>query len=84
VTSGGRFVHRLRVDGRRGAAIVSVRFFLDAGQPARTDLRAPWSTTFRLTFAPGTRHVAAAIVRYRLPGTRTVRSARIGRTFVMC
>jgi hypothetical protein len=84
VTSGGRFVHHLRVDGRRGTAIVSVRFFFDAGQPARTDHRAPWSTTFRLTFAPGTRHVAAAIVRYRLPGTRTVRSVRLGRTFVMC
>ena len=68
VPSGGRFVHRLRLDGRRGTAIVSVRFFFDAGQPARIDRRAPWRTSFRLTFAPGTRHVAAAIVRYRLPG----------------
>ena len=84
VPSGGRFVHRLRLDGRRGTAIVSVRFFFDAGQPARIDHRAPWRTSFRLTFAPGTRHVAAAIVRYRLPGQRALRSARIGRTFVMC
>lgn len=84
VASGGRFVHRLRLDGRRGTTIASVRFFFDAGQPARIDHRAPWRTSFRLTFAPGTRHVAAAIVRYRLPGQRTLRSARIGRTFVMC
>ena len=84
VPSGGRFVHRLRLDGRRGTTIVSVRFFFDAGQPARIDHRAPWRTSFRLTFAPGTRHVAAAIVRYRLPGRRTLHSARIGRTFVMC
>ena len=84
VPSGGVFVHRLKVDGRRGAQILSVRFFFDAGQPARTDHRAPWSTTFRLAFAPVTRHVAAAIVRYRLPGSRKVRTARVGRTFVMC
>jgi hypothetical protein len=84
VPSGGRFVHRLDVDGRRGAQIVSVRFFFDAGQPARTDRRAPWRVTFTLPFAPGTRHVAGAIVRYRLSGRRTVRSVRIGRTFVMC
>ena len=77
-------MHRLRVDGRRGTTIVSVRFFFDAGQPARIDHRAPWRTSFRLAFAPGTRHVAGAIVRYRLLGSRTVRSARIGRTFVMC
>ena len=84
VKPGGRFVHRLRVDGRRGTTIVSVLFFFDAGQPARTDRHAPWRTTFRLTFPSGTRHVAGAIVRYRLPGRQTVRSARIGRTFVMC
>jgi hypothetical protein len=84
VPTGGRFVHRLDVDGRRGAQIVSVRFFFDAGQPARTDHRAPWRLTFTLPFAPGTRHVASAIVHYRLPGRRTVRSVRIGRTFVMC
>jgi hypothetical protein len=84
VPSGGRFVHRLRIDGRRGAQIVSVRFFFDAGQPARTDHRAPWRVTFTLAFPPATRHVAGAIVRYRLPGSRKVRSVRIGRTFVMC
>jgi hypothetical protein len=84
VPSGGVFVHRLRIDGRRGAQIVSVRFFFDAGQPARTDHRAPFRISFRLTFPPGSRHVAAAIVRYRLPGERKVRSVRIGRTFVMC
>ena len=84
VAPGGVFVHRLRVDGRRGAQIVSVRFFFDAGRPSRTDHRAPYRISFRLPFASGTRHVAAAIVRYRLPGSRTVRSARIGRTFVMC
>jgi hypothetical protein len=84
VPSGGRFVHRLDVDGRRGAQILSVRFFFDGGQPARTDRRAPWRVTFTLPFPPGTRHVAGAIVRYRLPGRRTVHSVRIGRTFVMC
>jgi hypothetical protein len=84
VPSGGTFVHRLRVDGRRGAQITSVRFFFDAGQPARTDRRAPYSVRFRLTFPPGTRHVAGAIVRYRLPGGGGVRSSRLGRTFVMC
>jgi hypothetical protein len=84
VASGGVFVHRLRIDGRRGARIVSVRFFFDAGQPARTDHRAPFRISFRLAFAPGSRHVAAAVVRYRLPGERRVRSVRLGRTFVMC
>jgi hypothetical protein len=84
VPTGGVFVHRLRVDGRRGARIVSVRFFFDAGQPARTDHRAPFRLAFRLGFPPGSRHVAAAIVRYRLPGERRVRSVRVGRTFVMC
>jgi hypothetical protein len=84
VPSGGTFVHRLRLDGRRGAQIVSVRFFFDAGQPARTDRRAPYSLRFRLTFPPGSRHVAGAIVRYRLPGRSGVRSVRLGRTFVMC
>jgi hypothetical protein len=84
VPSGGTFVHRLRVDGRRGARILSVRFFFDAGQPARTDRRAPYRIAFKLTFPPGSRHVASAIVRYRLPGSRRVRSVRIGRTFVMC
>ena len=81
VPSGGRFVHRLRLDGRRGTTIASVRFFFDAGQPARIDHRAPWRTTFRLTFAPGTRHVAAAIVRYRLPG-RAHAAQRANRTHV--
>jgi hypothetical protein len=84
VPSGGRFVHRLRVDGRRGAQIVSVRFFFNAGQPTRTDHRAPWRVTFTLPFPAGSRHVAAAIVRYRLPGSGRLRSVRIGRTFVMC
>jgi hypothetical protein len=84
VPSGGVFVHRLKVDGRRGAQILSVRFFFDAGQPSRTDHRAPFRLRFRLTFPPGSRHVAAAVVRYRLPGERRVRSVRIGRTFVMC
>jgi hypothetical protein len=84
VPSGGTFVHRLRVDGRRGARILSVRFFFDAGQPARTDRRAPYRIAFKLTFPAGSRHVASAIVRYRLPGSRRVHSVRIGRTFVMC
>jgi hypothetical protein len=84
VPSGGTFVHRLRVDGRRGAQILSVRFFFDAGQPARTDRRAPYSLRFRLTFPPGSRHVAGAVVRYRLAGRHGVRSVRLGRTFVMC
>jgi hypothetical protein len=83
VPSGGTFVHRLEVDGRRGARILSVRFFFDAGVPARTDHRAPYRLRFRLMFPPGTRHVAGAIVRYRLADGR-LRSARIGRTFVMC
>ena len=68
----------------KGTRIVSVRFFFDAGQPSRTDHRAPYRLRFRLGFPPGSRHVAAAIVRYRLPGERRVRSVRIGRTFVMC
>jgi hypothetical protein len=84
VPTGGTFVHRLRVDGRPGARIVSVTFFFDAGQPSRTDHRAPWRLPFRLDFPPGSRHVAAAIVHYRLPGERRVRAVRIGRTFVMC
>jgi hypothetical protein len=84
VPSGGTFTHRLRVDGRRGTRIVSVRFFFDAGVPARTDHRAPWAVRFRLGFAPATRHVAGALVRYRLPGRSQVRTARLGRTFVMC
>jgi hypothetical protein len=84
VPTGGTFTHRLRVDGRPGTRIVSVRFFFDAGQPSRTDHRAPFRLRFRLTFPPGSRHVAAAVVRYRLPGERRVRSVRIGRTFVMC
>lgn len=84
VPTGGTFVHRLRVDGRPGTRIVSVRFFFDAGQPSRTDRRAPYRLRFKLGFPPGSRHVAAAVVRYRLPGERRVRSARIGRTFVMC
>ena len=84
VPSGGTFVHRLRVDGRPGTRILSVRFFFDAGQPSRTDRRAPFRLRFRLDFPPGSRHVAAAIVHYRLPGERRVRSVRIGRTFVMC
>jgi hypothetical protein len=61
-----------------------VRFFFDAGQPARTDRRPPYRISFTLPFAPGSRHVASAIVRYRLPGSRKVRKARVGRTFVMC
>jgi hypothetical protein len=84
VPTGGTFTHRLRVDGRPGTRIVSVRFFFDAGQPSRTDHRGPFRLRFRLTFPPGSRHVAAAVVRYRLPGERRVRSVRIGRTFVMC
>jgi len=84
VPSGGTFVHSVRVDGRRGAQILSVRFFFDAGQPARTDRRAPYSLRFRLTFPPGSRHVAGAVVRYRVPGRKGVRSVRLGRTFVMC
>jgi hypothetical protein len=84
VPTGGTFVHRLRVDGRPGTRIVSVRFFFDAGQPSRTDRRAPYRLRFTLGFPPGSRHVAAAIVRYRLPGERRVRNVRIGRTFVMC
>jgi hypothetical protein len=84
VPSGGTFVHRLRVDGRRGAQILSVRFFFDAGQPARIDRRPPYSLRFRLTFPPGSRHVAGAVVRYRVPGRQGVRSVRLGRTFVMC
>jgi hypothetical protein len=84
VPSGGTFTHRLRVDGRPGTQILSVRFFFDAGQPSRTDHRAPFRLRFRLAFPPGSRHVAAARVHYRLPGERRVRSARIGRTFVMC
>jgi hypothetical protein len=84
VPSGGTFLHRLRVDGRPGTRILSVRFFFDAGQPARTDRRAPYRVRFRLDFPPGSRHVAASIVRYRLAGERRVRSVRIGRTFVMC
>jgi hypothetical protein len=84
VPAGGTFTHRVRVDGRPGTQILSVRFFFDAGQPARTDRRAPFRLRFGLGFPPGSRHVAAAVVRYRLPGARTVRSVRIGRTFVMC
>jgi hypothetical protein len=84
VAPGGKFVHRVRVDGRRGTRIVSVRFFFDAGQPARVDHRAPWRVTFRLGYPSGTRHVAGAIVSYRLPGQSRLRTARIGRTFVMC
>jgi hypothetical protein len=84
VPTGGTFVHRLRVDGRPGTRILSVRFFFDAGQPSRTDHRAPYRLRFTLAFPPGSRHVAGALVRYRLPGERRVRSARIGRTFVMC
>jgi hypothetical protein len=84
VPTGGTFTHRLRVDGRPGARIVSVRFFFDAGQPSRTDRRAPFRLRFKLDFPPGSRHVAAAVVRYRLPGEPRVRSVRIGRTFVMC
>jgi hypothetical protein len=84
VPTGGTFVHRLRVDGRPGTRILSVRFFFDAGQPSRTDRRAPYRLRFRLAFPPGSRHVAGALVRYRLPGERRVRSVRIGRTFVMC
>jgi hypothetical protein len=84
VAPGGSFVHRLDVDGRRGTRIVSVRFFFDAGQPARIDHRAPWRVTFRLAFPPASRHVAGAIVSYRLPGERRLRSVRLGRTFVMC
>jgi hypothetical protein len=84
VAPGAKFVHRVNVDGRRGTRIVSVRFFFDAGQPARVDHRAPWRLTFRLAFPAGTRHVAGAIVSYRLPGQSRLRTARIGRTFVMC
>jgi hypothetical protein len=84
VAPGGAFVHRVDVDGRRGTRIASVRFFFDAGQPARVDHRAPWRVTFRLAFPPGSRHVAGAIVSYRLPGERRLRSVRLGRTFVMC
>jgi hypothetical protein len=84
VAPGGSFVHRVNVDGRRGTRIVSVRFFFDAGQPARVDHRAPWRVTFRLAFAPGTRHVAGAIVSYRLAGHSRLRTVRLGRTFVMC
>jgi hypothetical protein len=84
VPTGGTFTHRLRVDGRRGTRILSVRFFFDAGSPARTDHRAPWALRFRLGFPPGSRHVAGALVRYRAPGGSRVRTARVGRTFVMC
>ena len=85
VPPGGRFVHRLRVDGRRGTPIVSVRFFFDAGQPARTDHRAPWRIDLPAEAsrrAPGTsrRRSSATACRAR----RTLHSARIGRTFVMC
>jgi hypothetical protein len=83
VPSGGTFVHRLLVDGRRGARILSVRFFFDAGQPARTDHRAPYRIPFTLPFPPGSRHVAGAIVEYRLADGKT-RTVRLGRTFVMC
>jgi hypothetical protein len=79
VPSGGVFTARLRVDGRRGARIVSVRFSFDAGQPARSDRRAPYRVRFRLAFPPGTRHVVRATVRYG--GGRSV---SVGRTFVMC
>jgi hypothetical protein len=83
VPSGGTFVHRLLVDGRRGARILSVRFFFDAGQPARTDHRAPYRIRFTLPFPAGSRHVAGAIVEYRLADGKT-RTVRLGRTFVMC
>jgi len=47
VPPGGRFVHRLDVDGRRGRTrIVSVRFFFDDGQPSAIDRRAPWRKLF--------------------------------------
>jgi len=81
---GGDFVHRLKVDGRRGRTrIVSVRFFFDEGQPSATDRRAPWRRTFRLPFASGTRHVAGAEVTYRLGGSAPTHRT-VGRTFVMC
>lgn len=81
--SGGEFVHRLRVDGRRGRIrIVSVRFTFDGGEPSAVDARAPYRVPFRLPFAAGTRHVAGATITYRLGGER--RTTSIGRTFVMC
>lgn len=81
---GGAFVHRLNVDGRRGRTrIDSVRFFFDDGQPTGTDNRSPWRMAFPLTFASGTRHVAGAVVTYRIAGG-SLRTVTIGRTFVMC
>ena len=82
--TGGTFRHRLKVDGRRGTRILSVRFFFDGGQPSAVDRRRPWRRDFTLTFAPGTRHVAMAEIVYRMAGSRRTRTARIGRTFVMC
>jgi len=60
-----------------------VRFSFDGEEPSGTDRRAPYRATFWLPFASGTRDVASATVAYRLGGSR-LRSATIGRTFVMC
>jgi len=84
IPTGSVFKHRLKLDGRRGTKIASVRFFFDDGQPTATDPSSPYRRDFILSFAPGTRHVAGAVVSYRLPGSRRLRTVRIGRTFVMC
>jgi hypothetical protein len=83
IRPGSRFVHRLDLSGRRGRVrIVSVRFFLDDGQLARVDRRAPYRVTYTLSFPALTRHVAAARVSYRAGGR--LRHATIGRMIVMC
>ena len=76
-------MHRALLSGRRrGVSITSVRFSFDGGQLARTDHRAPYRIVYHLTFPAGTRHVAEALVTYRLNG-RT-RHTSIGRAIVMC
>lgn len=83
IAPGGRFAHRLLLSGRRsGVRIVSVRFSFDGGQMARTDHRAPYRIAYTLPFAAGTRHVAEALVTYRLRGR--VRRTSVGRAIVMC
>ena len=83
IPSGSRFVHHADLSGLHGdVRIVSVRFFFDNGQLARVDHRAPYRVTYKLTFAPLSRHVAAARVTYRSRGK--LRHATIGRMIVMC
>jgi hypothetical protein len=79
IPTGGRFVHRLLVSGRRrGLHIRSVRFFFDDGKLPRVDRHAPYRVTYLLPFGAAERHVARATIRYR-SGRKT-----IGRMIVMC